>query len=39
VQCTLRGEPLSEGEGSSKKEAQQIAARRALDRLTAEAPR
>jgi ribonuclease-3 len=39
VQCTLRGEPLSEGEGSSKKEAQQVAARRALDRLAAEAPR
>lgn len=39
VQCTLRGEPLSEGEGASKKEAQQIAARRALERLAAEAPR
>jgi ribonuclease-3 len=37
VQCVLRGQPFSEGEGSSKKEAQQIAARRALDRLT-EAP-
>jgi ribonuclease III len=33
VQCTLRGEPLSEGEGTSKKEAQQAAARQALDRL------
>lgn len=39
VQCTLRGQPLSEGEGSSKKEAQQVAARRALERITAEAPR
>lgn len=33
VQCLLRGEPLAEGEGSSKKEAQQIAAKRALERL------
>jgi ribonuclease-3 len=33
VQCVLRGEPLSEGEGTSKKEAQQAAARLALDRL------
>ena len=33
VQCVLDGRPLAEGEGSSKKEAQQIAARRALDRL------
>lgn len=33
VQCVLRGEPLSEGEGTSKKEAQQVAARLALDRL------
>jgi ribonuclease III len=33
VQCTLRGQPLSEGEGTSKKEAQQAAARLALDRL------
>ncbi len=33
VQCTLRGEPLSEGEGASKKEAQQAAARLALERL------
>ena len=34
VQCVLKGQALSEGEGSSKKEAQQIAARRALERLT-----
>jgi ribonuclease-3 len=33
VQCLLKGEPLAEGEGSSKKEAQQVAARRALERL------
>ena len=33
VQCLLDGRPLAEGEGSSKKEAQQIAARLALQRL------
>ena len=33
VRCLVRGQPLSEGEGHSKKEAQQDAARRALQEL------
>lgn len=33
VRCVIRGEAVSEGEGYSKKAAQQEAARRALDRL------
>jgi ribonuclease-3 len=33
VLCLVRGQPLSEGEGHSKKEAQQEAARRALEEL------
>jgi ribonuclease III len=35
VQCFVRGEPVAEGEGSSKKQAQQDAARNALARLGA----
>jgi ribonuclease-3 len=35
VQCVLRGEPLAVGEGPSKKQAQQAAARLALERLGA----
>jgi ribonuclease-3 len=37
VQCLIRGRAVSEGEGFSKKEAQQEAARRALAALEAEA--
>lgn len=33
VQCQILGKPLAEGEGSSKKAAQQEAARKALERL------
>jgi ribonuclease-3 len=33
IQCVIRGEALSEGEGFSKKQAQQEAARRALEKL------
>jgi ribonuclease III len=35
IQCLIRGEVVSEGEGYSKKEAQQDAARKALETLTA----
>ena len=38
VQCLLRGQALAEGEGSSKKEAQQEAARRALVKIGAPTP-
>jgi ribonuclease-3 len=34
VRCVVDGAPVSEGEGYSKKEAQQIAAREALARLS-----
>jgi dsRNA-specific ribonuclease len=34
VRCLVRGEALAEGEGFSKKQAQQEAARRALARIT-----
>jgi ribonuclease III len=37
VQCVIDGEPMAEGEGHSKKEAQQEAARQALARLEAPA--
>jgi dsRNA-specific ribonuclease len=36
VECRLDGERVSEGEGRSKKAAQQEAARRALEALEAE---
>lgn len=39
VQCRVRGEAVSEGEGHSKKEAQQAAARWALERLRPDRPR
>ena len=39
VQCVIEGRPVSEGEGYSKKEAQQEAARKALVRLTGEETR
>ena len=34
IQCVIRGEAVSEGEGFSKKQAQQEAARRALEKVT-----
>ena len=34
IQCTIRGEAVSEGEGFSKKQAQQEAARKALEKVS-----
>jgi len=39
IQCMIRGQVVSEGEGYSKKEAQQEAARKALEQLGAEEAR